>query len=523
MQGHKISLECQAAEDSKANIPDAALAQSSRGTLVLHAQPSIDRTLHQQAEDSYRQMIRSAYLLAVDGQPLSAFKTIVSSMKANGVRVIEGFDNEKKATEFIGHLADAVRAKIGTILNNASAFAILCDSSQAKKNGSEKELVLVRVVIGGEPKYFMVALQNIHSYGPANAENLKTAIDDEFQNVILVEEYTKKVVSVTADGAAVNTDNYNDLLVQMTSDNRPWLVGIQCVLHRVELTIKDILLKHKLFKTVKDVMILLNTLMKQSANFQRHFQDTARRLNVQVYKFPNVHGIRFVNKQRKGLDVLLNNWIPLLLAIELAVADNTFQSTISKLTALKKKLANVHVLTAACLFKVILDIIAWLLLKFEDNKLLPFDIQPAVETAVSALEELMGSGESVIESANGERQMILLDNVLQAQLPKRRHNRKEVANSETITVQFLHMTNEGEADPTVIRLKNAVIPDIIDCIKDRFSSFNASIFRAMHWVDPANWHETEDTKLESIKVRESHIACTMYNFTAQRYYSFTMP
>jgi hypothetical protein len=291
LQGHKISLECKAAEDSNANIPVAASAQSSRGiggTLVLHAQPCIDSTLRQQAEDGYRKLIRSAYLLAVDGQPLSAFKTVVSSMKANGAKLLEGCDNDKKAKEFIGHLADAVRAKIGTILNNASAFAILCDGSQARKTGSEKALVLVRVVTGGEPKYFTAALQNMDDCGPANAENLKTTIDDVFQKAILVQEYTKKVVSMTADGASVNTGKYNGLFVGMTSDNRPWLVGIHCVLHRVELTIKDSMLKQKLFKTVKDIMILLHTLMKQSGNFQRHFQDTARRLNVHIYKFPKV-------------------------------------------------------------------------------------------------------------------------------------------------------------------------------------------------------------------------------------------
>jgi hypothetical protein len=82
------------------------------------------------------------------------------------------------------------------------------------------------------------------------------------------------------------------------------------------------------------------------------------------------------------LDTLLNDWIPLLLAIETAVADKTFQSLTAKVTGLKRQLANVHVLAAACLFKVILDIIARLSLKFEENKLLSFDVQPAVETAV---------------------------------------------------------------------------------------------------------------------------------------------
>jgi hypothetical protein len=52
-----------------------------------------------QGEDAYCKLITSAYLLAVDGQPLSTFKTIVLSQKANGVKLIEDCDNVKKAKE----------------------------------------------------------------------------------------------------------------------------------------------------------------------------------------------------------------------------------------------------------------------------------------------------------------------------------------------------------------------------------------------------------------------------------------
>ncbi len=501
IQAHKISLEC---SNTSNNTDVNELGQvTANGTLIRkQPQPCIDSALRKQGEDAYRKLITSAYLLAVDGQPLSAFKTIVLSQKANGVKLIEGCDNVKKAKEFISHLANAVRAKISNILIGATAFSILCDGTQARKTGVEKELILVRVVDGGEPKYFMVALQNMDEYGSANSDNLKKAIDDVFQQIIDVKQYREKVVCLTADGASVNTGHRNGLFAQMTADNRPWLLGIHCVLHRVELAIKDSLEKQKLFRTVKDIMLLMYTLVKQSGKFQRHLQDTADELNVDVYKFRRVHGSRFVNHQRKGLEALLHNWIPLLTAIQTALVDKAFKLIQPKLTGVMKQLANVRILSAACFFKLVLDIVANLSLKFEQNKLMPFDVKPAIESVVSELHELLDTGESPIEAVNN---MILVDNVLEAQLLKRSHNRKKnVANREYVTVAFSLMTNIGETGKTVAKLKPEVIPCLIACIQDRFTSFQLDIFRSMHWVDPANWRENEADEIQSIQVSHSN-------------------
>ena len=127
-------------------------------------QPMIDDALHQQAEQVYKKLLNSAYLLAIDGQPLYTFKTLVRVQKANGVKLIDGTDGSNKAREFVRVIADAVRSKMSTHLSSTSAFAILSDGSQARKTGTEKELVLVRTVKDGKPVYFTVALQDMDAY-----------------------------------------------------------------------------------------------------------------------------------------------------------------------------------------------------------------------------------------------------------------------------------------------------------------------------------------------------------------------
>ena len=93
----------------------------------------------------------TAYLLAVSRQPLTSFKTLVQVQKANGGKLIQGTDDSKKAAEFVSVIADVIRNKITNIVTNATAFSILSDGSQARKTGSEKELVVVRTSRDGYP------------------------------------------------------------------------------------------------------------------------------------------------------------------------------------------------------------------------------------------------------------------------------------------------------------------------------------------------------------------------------------
>lgn len=188
-----------------------ASTSESQSSLVVTArkrtQPRIDNYLHAAAEDAYRKLIKSAYILAVDGLTFGTFKTLVRVQKANGTCLIEGTESCNKAKEFIRYLAEVIRAKITVTLSSSTAFSILSDGSPARKTGNEKELVMVRVVKDGRPVYFVVALEDIDSFGDATAENLHKSIDHAFQQNLKIAnvKYTKALVSATADGASVNT------------------------------------------------------------------------------------------------------------------------------------------------------------------------------------------------------------------------------------------------------------------------------------------------------------------------------
>ncbi|ELU17034.1 hypothetical protein CAPTEDRAFT_197734, partial [Capitella teleta] len=107
------------------------------------------------------------------------------------------------------------------------------DCGVAQKTGSEKELVLVRLVRDKEVLHLVVALQNVDAYGDANAENVKAAIDDAFLKKLgmTADNYKNSCVGATADGAYVNFGRNTGVLTRM-KEERPSNTGSVNLLQR---------------------------------------------------------------------------------------------------------------------------------------------------------------------------------------------------------------------------------------------------------------------------------------------------
>ncbi|ELU03198.1 hypothetical protein CAPTEDRAFT_195595 [Capitella teleta] len=101
--------------------------------------------------------------------------------------------------------------------------------------------------------------------------------------------------------------------------------AVHCISHRLELALKDCLLKEKNFKDMKDLMIILYYQFKRSGKLKRQFKELAKVLNATVYAFPKIHGTRFINHVRKGLTNLLNNWPVLKECLEKGIESGDFK------------------------------------------------------------------------------------------------------------------------------------------------------------------------------------------------------
>ncbi|XP_050392676.1 uncharacterized protein LOC126811174 [Patella vulgata] len=493
-------------------------SSSTSASIPIPKQPRIDSTFHENSRSAYIKLMKTAYMLAVSGMPFTHFRTLVNVQKANGVQMLNKCDNSNIACTFVDAIAKTVRDKITGIIESASAFSLLTDGSQARKTNSEKELVLIRVVRDGKPIFACAALQDIDDYGDADASNIKQAIDDAFAYSKLNigrDEYVKKLISFTSDGASVNTGIHNGLLTKMRQDDRAWLTSIHCVLHRTELAIKDSLLKVPQFSVVNDLQISLYYLLKQSGKLNRHFNNMADILNVQVYCVPKVHGTRFVSHQRRGLQHLLNNWIVLVQTFEDCIEHSRLSNISAKLCGVLKKLKDYSFLVTCVQYLLILDNVSKMSLTLETEDIIITEVMPAVEKTKTRLDELVNDADDCTPEDLVKPFVFKVSTsvpepdatyTLEKNLLKRGHKKRKPENREHIQL-FMQITGIKHAEKVKDIVRGGV-NDLNKCLNDRFSSFKTPLFDNMNWLNPANWVDF-DKKLKSVELVAEHFKETL--------------
>ena len=193
------------------------------------------------AREAFRKLLKTAYELALTpSMPLKHFEVLVKCQKQNGVKLIQGKQDGRTAKEFVHCISEAIVEKVAVILASSNFMSVLSDGSQARRTGSEKDLILTRIERGGLPCYFLISLAEMSDFGDTDAESIKKAIDHSFLKEINISEssFLNCLVGATADGASVNTGKYRGVLTQL-KNKRPWLITIHCVNHRIELAVKE--------------------------------------------------------------------------------------------------------------------------------------------------------------------------------------------------------------------------------------------------------------------------------------------
>eukprot|EP00117_Sycon_ciliatum_P034987 scpid74025/ scgid1779/ len=196
---------------------------------------------------------------------------------------------------------------------------------------------------------------------------------------------------------------------------------------------------------------------------------------------------RFVNHQRKGVSVLLHNWIPLAIAIENAIANASNRTLNATLKGILKKIRSAAFLATACIFKSILSVVAALSLKLEKDSIMPFEVAPAVALAQAELEELLQDNECHLTKQG----LTLTESTVSASLPKPGHMKRNPENRQYTDVEYTKMTHAGLVEGTVKAVKDSTLPLSSECLRLRFQSFDSAPFPAMLWVDPANWQDMD--------------------------------
>lgn len=162
-------------------------------------------------------------------------------------------------------------------------------------------------------------------WGGTGAAALKNAIDNIFSKNgrFPLKNYREKLVSITADGASVNTGVRSGLFTRMDIENdRPWLVKIHCVNHRVELAVSAAF-ETSPFNAVDKFYISNYALLKNSGAIKSAVKHSCAALNISHYVLTKMTGTRFVSHRRRALTRLINIWPALTSAYETTISKNT--------------------------------------------------------------------------------------------------------------------------------------------------------------------------------------------------------
>lgn len=84
--------------------------------------------------------------------------------------------------------------------------------------------------------YYCRGLHEISQFGGTDAESKKNAFDDVFTNKVKLSDnnFKDRLVSITADGASMNTSKYNYVFTRF-GEEILWMISLHCFSHHAEL------------------------------------------------------------------------------------------------------------------------------------------------------------------------------------------------------------------------------------------------------------------------------------------------
>ena len=93
-------------------------------------------------------------------------------------------------------------------------------------------------------------------------------------------------MGATADGASVNTGKYRGFLTQLKNE-RPWLITIHCVNHRIELAVKEAMN----IPFIREIERFYNSNyapLKRSGALKAEVKTAAEAIGITYYELPRI-------------------------------------------------------------------------------------------------------------------------------------------------------------------------------------------------------------------------------------------
>ena len=219
------------------------------------AEKSIEK-INQVAFDRLKHLFRNAHAIAKFNRPFSDFTWMADLDERKGIVIGDTYRNDKACRAFIAAISSVELHRIKEDLSDVKFLTVISDGS-TDVSVKEMEAVYLRYCHQGIPYTVFVCMQSTPKADADGIMNAITCALHKLETSESLKSQHRKVIAFAADGASVNTGKVNGVIAKMRQKWSPSIVMVQCLAHRLELTLKDA------FKTEgphEKLMSLLNNL-----------------------------------------------------------------------------------------------------------------------------------------------------------------------------------------------------------------------------------------------------------------------
>lgn len=252
----------------------------------------------------------NAHALCKKGRPYTDYIMQCDLDEAKGLDVGSQYRSDKSAAEFSSSIAEAERVRIRKYLSNAKFMAAISDGS-TDSSYQEAEIVYVRSCQSGNVSVNFSIVKNVPK---GDAKNISQVILEGVKNLT----DTDKLVGFGTDGANVMLGHKTGAVQQIReATNKPWLVGVHCSGHKLELAYKDMVkCKIPLYDKVDSFLLNIYYFYRHSNLNRALLKDSFKAMGQKVILPTRVGGTRWIGHLKKAIECYLQGYKAIIQHLE---------------------------------------------------------------------------------------------------------------------------------------------------------------------------------------------------------------
>lgn len=370
----------------------AKLAQTNKmSTPMMRAMKALDADLLL----NMQKLFNTAYVVAKENYAFEDFPMLCALQKKNGIKLNDTYLNGKAAKQFVGYIAESLRAEIKNELKDAKFFTLIADGS-TDKSSMPSEIIYLNYLHGGETKCSFI---NLVACKDETAPGIKKTIVSTLD--AFVPEWKQKLTAVSFDGASVNMGPINGVSTQL-KDDCPGLIAVQCIAHKLELAVSDAFKKVKYIDTLEDMLKGIYSFYHRSTKRIKELDDLGDLMETKILRHKALHGIRWLRSKNRAAVAIINNMPCLIMHLEDIASSDMDKKLSSRAKGYLKTLKSERFVKFILLFQDITTILSSLSELFQRRYLTAAKIKFSLKSTNEKLKKMLAENGPALEAYEKE-------------------------------------------------------------------------------------------------------------------------